>query len=154
MYDTQKGREIHGKATNGEWHDSGGYGDLVWCRNEKSDEIYVADMRGYGYFTRVEGLNDEQANAQMESNAAFIVAAHNDWPAIMDELDAKTAENAALRARLEAAVEELRNYPGIVPCHACKHLKVNYHGKVPEHCKLGTQDCFEWRGPTARKDEV
>ena len=49
------------------------------------------------------------------------------------------AENAALREKLAAAIEDIRR---IAPCSLCKH-----NGKQP--CKnedVGHEKCFEWRG--------
>ena len=49
------------------------------------------------------------------------------------------AENAALREKLEAAIEDIRR---IAPCSLCKH-----NGK--QLCKnedAGHEKCFEWRG--------
>ena len=59
------------------------------------------------------------------------------------------AENAALREKLEAAIEDIRR---IAPCSLCKH-----NGKQP--CKnedVGHEKCFEWRGETeeGKKDEA
>ena len=49
------------------------------------------------------------------------------------------AENAALREKLEAAIEDIRR---IAPCSLCKH-----NGKQPcENEDLGHEKCFEYRG--------
>ncbi|AYH41605.1 hypothetical protein A5N82_13385 [Christensenella minuta] len=49
------------------------------------------------------------------------------------------AENAALREKLAAAIEDIRR---IAPCSLCKH-----NGKQPcENENEGHEKCFEWRG--------
>ena len=55
------------------------------------------------------------------------------------DIERLEAENAALREKLEAAMEDIRH---IAPCTLCKH-----NGKQP--CKnedAGHEKCFEWRG--------
>lgn len=66
-----------------------------------------------------------------------------------EENEQLEAENAALREKLEAAIEDIRR---IAPCSLCKH-----NGKQP--CKnedVGHEKCFEWRGETeeGKKDEA
>ena len=66
-----------------------------------------------------------------------------------EENEQLEAENAALRQKLEAAIEDIRR---IAPCSLCKH-----NGKQP--CKnedVGHEKCFEWRGETeeGKKDEA
>ena len=63
------------------------------------------------------------------------------------------AENAQLRAELalvkaerEAAVEEIRHYPGITPCYCCKHKDE----PISEKCRIEDRTCFEWRGLEGR----
>ena len=56
-----------------------------------------------------------------------------------EENEQLEAENAALREKLEAAIEDIRR---IAPCSLCKH-----NGK--QLCKnedAGHEKCFEWRG--------
>jgi hypothetical protein len=138
MYDTQKGREIHGKATGGEW---------------KADSFIVnaGDTRVLFGF----GWSDETF-----ANLEFSAAAHNDFPAIMDEMDALRAENAilqaenaALRARLDAAVWDLE---GAIDrwalCDLCANSTQDGCLAEKEH---GEGACNpKWRGPTAREGEV
>ena len=66
-----------------------------------------------------------------------------------EESERLETENAALREKLEAAIEDIRR---IAPCSLCKH-----NGKQP--CKnedVGHEKCFEWRGETeeGKKDEA
>jgi len=98
--------EAYKGATPGEWHDCEGYGDILWCKCEKTREIHIADMRGYGHFTAVDKMTPEQASKQMDANAAYIATAHNAWPAIRAELDRREKEIEGLRARLEAKEAE------------------------------------------------
>ena len=64
-----------------------------------------------------------------------------------EENEQLEAENAALREKLEAAIEDIRR---IAPCSLCKH-----NGKQP--CKnedVGHEKCFEWRGETEEGKKV
>jgi hypothetical protein len=83
MYNTQKGRELHGKATKGEWFADGGE---VWhIEDGYRENSLIADS---------DGLNP---CFKVASDANFTITVHNDFPAIMDELDALRAENAELK---------------------------------------------------------
>ena len=54
-----------------------------------------------------------------------------------------TTQLAESKADYEAAVEDLRRYPGITPCIYCK----NYGGeKRSEKCTFEGRTCFEYRG--------
>lgn len=49
----------------------------------------------------------------------------------------------------DAAIVDIRNYPGITTCHACKHFPGK--GKAPsKHCKIIDRSCFEWKNPFAQ----
>lgn len=55
------------------------------------------------------------------------------------DIERLEAENAAMREKLEAAIEDIRR---IAPCSLCKH-----NGKQPcENENEGHEKCFEWRG--------
>ena len=57
------------------------------------------------------------------------------------------AENAALREKIEAAIEDIRR---IAPCSLCKH-----NGKQPcENEDSGHEKCFEWRGGQEGEEEL
>jgi hypothetical protein len=142
MYNTQKGREIHAKATKGEW------APIVNGNTVKSHGIVSCFPDKTSIFKKICA-----AISPNTGNAAFIAAAHNDWPAIMDELDAKTAENATLRARLDAAVWDLE---GAIDrwalCDLCANSTQDGCLAEKEH---GEGACDpKWRGPTAREGEV
>lgn len=62
------------------------------------------------------------------------------------ELLQKTQQLEASHRREQAAVEDLRNYPGITPCYVCKHF-IAEDGPPDEHCTVEGRSCFEWRGP-------
>jgi len=63
-----------------------------------------------------------------------------------------TAENADLRRQLDAAILDIRNYPGITPCHVCKHYPGEGKG-ISQFCKLFDRSCFEWRGAGGGKED-
>ena len=61
---------------------------------------------------------------------------------MIESLETQLAES---QRRERAAVEDLRRFPGITPCHVCKwYIR---KGVVEMHCKMDTRSCFEWRGP-------
>lgn len=62
------------------------------------------------------------------------------------DIERLEAENAALREKLEAAIEDIRR---IAPCSLCKH-----NGKQPcENEDSGHEKCFEWRGGQEGEEE-
>jgi hypothetical protein len=72
MFDTTELRELLAKATPGEWrgHDN--------MHNNHACMVSVFEN----------GTSDGLIDRLTRQDAAFITTAHNDWPAIMDELNA------------------------------------------------------------------
>jgi hypothetical protein len=131
-----------------------------------SVKIHSEDYgQGYGettYFVDMGGAllkigigSDNKKCVIHYGNADFIAHAREDLPRALDDIDSLEAENAELRKRCEAAVEDLKstNYDYMnhedCPCRYCKH---GHNSK----CSLCDWDkninAFEWRGPEGESD--
>ena len=100
-----------------------------------STRVYIADVEEL--LEEVDRLTDELAQLNE----------------LYTELGAKfehsCASGYATQKQLEAAVEDLRNFPGVAPCHVCKSGLVGGTDK----CKLVDRSCFEWRGRKEQNDD-
>ena len=86
--DTKELRRLYEAATPGEWH-------VEKAANNRKVKPYVV-LDGKPDHDDYEGMPVEKA---WKGDAIFISAAHNALPALLDEVDRLTAENAALRQR-------------------------------------------------------
>ena len=78
-----------------------------------------------------------------------------DWVRLeRKEAEALLTEIDRLQAERDAAVEDLRRFPGQWPCHVCKYedRPTLIDGEIDETlpCTLMNRDCFEWRGLEGR----
>ena len=99
-------RRLIAAATPGQWSSNDYYKDDVI-----TGEMHIADMRGWGYLTSTLKLSEERALEQQQANAAFIVAAHNAMPALLDAIDAKDAminDHTSQRNGMQHELDELR----------------------------------------------
>ena len=87
------------------------------------------------------------------TDAAFIAAAHDALPALLDLADRMEAELAQMRARCEAAEGDIREMVTnrlMGFCMFCKHRNKPDLRYMPcKKCRLpnGSRSAFAWRGP-------
>ena len=91
-------RELHAKATQGEWqinlHDIGEYfGNIFSFLGDGNTIRTIAIVLKYA------------PSSEQEANAQLFVETRNALPALLDELDAADAENARLREALKHAAD-------------------------------------------------
>jgi hypothetical protein len=103
----QRLRDAHAASTQGEWEIRYDYN--VFGRHEVRGLRLVANTGGHT--TNADNGEAEQAN---RNNAAFIIAAHNTLPALLDRLSAAEARVK----ELEGALDECRAF---VACHAVSY---------------------------------
>lgn len=96
-------RELHAASTAGEWEPSHNVDmpkDDNWASDNDKREGRGEGPNHVGTFSEVR----EKATA----DAAFIAAAHNAMPALLDELEQARAERDALAAELAQVQEQFR----------------------------------------------
>lgn len=87
-------RELHGKATEGEWKPDAERKRLVFAHDEEQymlGKIVVGEMAG-------------------RRDAEFCAFAHNHLPAVLAEIDRLRSELARERERAEGAIADLTDY--------------------------------------------
>lgn len=62
------------KHTKGPWHTDGD-GMIIWAGDKDNASNMVADIRGYGHMTAVEGLTPKEAAERQIANGDLIAAA-------------------------------------------------------------------------------
>ena len=126
-----------------------------------SVKIHSEDYgQGYGettYFVDMGGAllkigigSDNKKCVIHYGNADFIAHAREDLPRALDDIDSLEAENAELRKRCEAAINDLRDYADR-KCYVCAHW-------VNGRCAIPERDCagfyrWKWRGEEGETDE-